>query len=439
MAEAAWINADAGAPEYNALELRRLDSVLVYPASNVLGARSGVRPQQLTQTLVSLAGTTWTVQNHSGVLYPALTTTSGPYRYFIEQTSAALNAADGSNPRIDALDLQIRDDDEDASGFRDVQIVYVPGTPAGSPSAPALTATSMRLATILVPAGGSPAPSVTSQAPFTVASGGILPVRDSSELPATGRYEGMAVFQQDTNALRIWDGSTWTAAGNTSGYQFRERVLFTSSGTFDKADYPGIRAVLVRCQGGGGGGGGATTTSTTQASSGSGGNGGDYAESWLLESALSASETVTVGSGGSGGTTADGATGGSSSFGSHVVASGGTGGNTASASTGYGGDDPQLANASSTGDVVVKGNPAGYPSFHSQTEGFALSSSGGNSFLGGGGRGRRSSSSALSGGTGQLYGGGGGGAANGNSTGGADAAQAGGTGAAGIVVVDVFV
>lgn len=199
-------------PHYSAIELRRADATLLYAGhANEFGARQGVRPHSTPTATV--AGTTWTVQNLTAVVYPGLTALSGPYRVQHPSESGALNPADGTNPRIDALDLQIQDDDEDASGFRRARVVYVVGTPGATPVAPAVTANSLRLATVLVPAGGSPSPSVSTLAQFTVAAGGIVPVRTAAELPPAGRYEGMYADQADTNQLLRWDGSAWVVVG----------------------------------------------------------------------------------------------------------------------------------------------------------------------------------------------------------------------------------
>src|SRR5690606_34295960 len=110
-----------------------------------------------------------------------------------------------------------------------------------------------------------------------------------------------------------------------AGYVYGGTVYFTSSGTFTKADYPGLRAVRVKVQAGGGGGGGAAGTSPGEEAAAAGGGGGEYAESFIPASGLSAAETITVGTGGSGGAAGFniGSTGGDSSFGSHVVAKGG--------------------------------------------------------------------------------------------------------------------
>ena len=242
MSDPLWINADAGAPEYNAQELRRAQAAFLFPGvTDRFGARSGVRPHSTNP--VSLAGTTWTVQHINAVVYPGLTATAGPYLVQHPSESASLNAADGTNPRIDALDLQVQDDDEDASGQRRARVVYVAGTPAPSPAAPTRTATSLRLATILVPAGGSPAPSIQTQAVYTVASGGILPVRTAAELPAAGRFEGMAAYDQDTDQVKVWDGSAWIVIGPTAA-PFRGYALDSDGASTTSEVYTGASVVV---------------------------------------------------------------------------------------------------------------------------------------------------------------------------------------------------
>lgn len=237
----AWaINEDGGSPEYAAQQLRRLSAAGLYPGvSDRFGARQGVRPH--SDAVLTVSGATWTVHDLTAVVYPGLTSASGPYTVEQSQQSGSLNPADGSNPRIDAIDLQVRDDDEDTSGERDVRIVYVPGAPAGSPSPPAQTPTSLRLGTILVPAGGSPSPTVETLAPYTVSSGGILPVRDSGEMPTAGRYEGMYVDRGDEDELRRWSGSQWEAIASPQTFALATALLgaradFASGGVVHDSD-----------------------------------------------------------------------------------------------------------------------------------------------------------------------------------------------------------
>lgn len=106
----------------------------------------------------------------------------------------------------------------------------------------------------------------------------------------------------------------------------QQLVVFNASGTFTKAAYPGLRKVWVRVIGGGGGGAGAQATGGPSIA-GSSGSGGGYSESVIDAASLGASETVAIGVGGAGGVgNAPGAVGGTSSFGSTVIAFGGLGG-----------------------------------------------------------------------------------------------------------------
>lgn len=328
------------APQYNAKELRQLIGGLLYYGvlSNRFDARSGVLANSAGDGFVSLAGTTWTVNNVQAVVSPGITDQSGPYLVVAPFEQGELDPPDGTNPRIDALDLQVQDDDEDASGFRRSRIVYVAGTPGATPTPPALTANALRLAEITVPQSGGGAATMETVALLTVARGGILPVRDDTELPNSGRYPGTAAYRQDTGALEVWDGSLFTTVGSVHGYQFGGRVIFTSSGLFTKGDFPGLRAVDATLIGGGGGSGGVAACGAGEAAEAGGGAGGSGAKRFIDASELFSSSGVTVGAGGNGGSTGanPGSAGGESSFsisGTDVAAPGGGGGAGGSASS----------------------------------------------------------------------------------------------------------
>lgn len=158
--------------------------------------------------------------------------------------------------------------------------------------------------------------------------------------------------------IPIYDGAI-IGGPEHQGFMFGGVVYFTADDTFDKADYPGLRAVRVRAVGGGGAGGGAATTGGGQSSAGHGGSGAGYSESFLLASDLAESETITVGAGGAGSSGATGATGEDSSFGSHVVAPGGIGGGVGGASSNTilatGTEGP----AAGTGDLAHPGGVGG--------------------------------------------------------------------------------
>lgn len=198
----------SAAPAYPAETLRQIASHHAFHGSaNRLGAREGVRPG--AGDPISVSGTTWKVETHTGTVEPAGTVTQGPYDYVCLEDTGSLDPADASNDRLDALDLKIEDDDADASGYRRARIIYTAGTASGTPAAPAAVDSALRLGTISVPASGGDDPSVSTTAPWTVASGGILPVTDENGLPTTGRYPGMTAWDQTLKILRVWDGSNW--------------------------------------------------------------------------------------------------------------------------------------------------------------------------------------------------------------------------------------
>lgn len=220
------------------------------------------------------------------------------------------------------------------------------------------------------------------------------------------------------------------------GYQYRETVYFTSSGTFVKADYPWLKAIRVRCVGGGAAGGNIRTTSTNANPVGcGGGGGGGYAESFITDIAgLDASVTVTRGAGGNGDTTSDrGQAGSASSFGALVVAEGGLGGFSSallSPGTYFGrGGEGGLGTSGdfqSTGYAGSVGGPG--------TQ-LACGGSGGGSLLGGFGVGTSvAQNNGAVGGNAQGPGGGGGGAVRINGS----TLYAGGNGSAGFIIVDLF-
>lgn len=426
-------NVYRGEPAYSALDMRRADAITLHPASvDRTGAREGVRPHSTDP--VTLLGTGYTVTGGLAVVYPRETSTSAPYRVYYDAESGTLTPADGSNPRRDAIDLQVQDHDEDGQGQRRARIVYVTGNPAASPTDPTPTDNSLRLATILVPAGGSPAPSIATPVPYAFGPAPI-PVRTTAERPTTGLFSGTTVFRQDIKTFEVYDGSAWQGYAAAGAFQYLTTVYFDANGTFTKATYPNLRAVMVHCQGGGGAGGGAVATAATGASAGGGGQGGNYARKFVLESALLASETVTRGAGGTGVTSTNGNNGGTSSFGAHCSAGGGVGGvQVASTTSTWVSSISGVPSTTATGDFIRLGDAGGFGLVNGNAS-FALGGCGGSALWGSGGQARQPGG-GQPGFPGNVYGGGGGGGGNWNSQG---SGKAGGAGANGRVWVDLYV
>lgn len=210
-------------------------------------------------------------------------------------------------------------------------------------------------------------------------------------------------------------------------------VTFTASGTFEKASYPWMRAVRVRLVAGGGGGGGVPDTSAdADAGSAGGGGAGAYGEHLVPVASLASSEPITVGAGGSGGAPGGGSAGGETSFGALCAVRGGAGGSGGQSSAfrlttsgGFGGQagspPPQVG--------INGGRGSAGRCDDSRVTGFG---DGAPSIFGGGGTGTAGNVSAT--GTDAIVPGSGGQGAFGNNA----AARAGGAGADGLVIVEVY-
>lgn len=224
-----------------------------------------------------------------------------------------------------------------------------------------------------------------------------------------------------------------TAAGRLLGYQ-----IFTASGTYTKAtNNPSfIIAELI----GGGGGGGGCDSNTGAAAAGGGGGAGGFCRKKILASALSASETVTVGAGGAGGlgpTGPNGSAGGTSSLGAHCSASGGAGGHGTGTSTTTVTMTPGgVGGLGASGDINSRGEAGGTGiGVYSGVTGSSSQGAGGSSNIAGG-RGAYSASgnadTGLAAAANSGCGGSGGSAANTTAT------AAGGAGGSGVVIIMEF-
>jgi hypothetical protein len=220
MPDPLWINCPpSGGPQYTAAELRQDMAFGGMWGGRSMGARQGVRPGG-TQWNVTLSGTTITVWAGVGIVDPGLSQGQGPYWVALPaDETAALVAAHATSPRKDIVVVRVYDTDEDGSGLRLARSEYIPGVAAPSPSEPAVPAGSVKVATIDVPAQGGGSPVVTMNSPYTVAPGGVLPVRNVTELTGVTGYPGMAAYVLDGTGLVIWSGSAWVLPVNLIGAQ----------------------------------------------------------------------------------------------------------------------------------------------------------------------------------------------------------------------------
>jgi len=277
---------------------------------------------------------------------------------------------------------------------------------------------------VLTVTGGVPAWSTqsvdeTADYNFTGTSFGVKNLVASSTVANPFILNGLSL-----NTPSSLPTATTTMAVSPTGYitftsPIATSTVFTTSGTWVKP--AGVDKVKVRLVGGGGGGGGTDSGDANDA--GGGGGAGGYAEAIV---SVSGNVTVTVGALGAGVSSEAGANGGDSIFAGDVTvtASGGTGGPQASASAvASGGAGGGTTNA----DVGVTGE-TGHRCYNAIT---TFGCGGGSSPLGNGGI-DTIASSAGAGASASGYGSGGAGATASNSD------TAGGSGTAGIVIVEWY-
>lgn len=222
------------------------------------------------------------------------------------------------------------------------------------------------------------------------------------------------------------------AIGGDNSYLYAGRRLFTSTGTFVKADAFGdgtdtswLRLLRVTMVGGGGAGGGAIATSSGETSCGGGGGSGWYIQYTILASTLDASEAVTVGVGGVGQIGLDGTDATGSSFNGRS-AGGGAGGDAAASAGSLGIGGFGGVGSSPVNGLVVGGAYGHFGQLN-------LGGAGASNPIGNGGRSGNPNQGG-NGADGTGYGSGGGGAGNGASA----TAKAGGDGADGAVLLEFY-
>jgi len=235
-------------------------SSLVFGATSTrpTGARSGVR-FGTPLTTVSLSGFNGTIKPHAGVMDVQTSATAGPYFYAVTANELfTVSAAHATLPRVDIVTIRVNDNVEDASGLESVTAHYKAGTAAASPVAPTPDTTrEMVITTIAVPASGGGNPVASWVAPYVVAAGGIIPVRNVTEraalytaYPATTDCP-VIVWQIDIKRLLtttdgvnwkdgagrfIWADATARAAAtgmasDDRGYQLDTKVTYRYSGS----------------------------------------------------------------------------------------------------------------------------------------------------------------------------------------------------------------
>jgi len=196
------------AGQYDSLSLRQAFAGLFARGdlSGGFNCRPGVLPRDSSTSHVTTSGMTWTVADLVAVVQHA---TDGMFLVPRPTTNGTVPSADPAQPRLDGIDL----------GW-DGTVTYVTGTPGAVPVAPAVTASSERLSTVsvLAAAGSS---TIATGPRFTVPRGGVIPVANAAAYPAAGgRYEGLVLWNMETNELvvNMNAGGTWSPIASPTSF-----------------------------------------------------------------------------------------------------------------------------------------------------------------------------------------------------------------------------
>jgi len=218
-------------------------------ANRRLGGRSGFRIDTPSNVLTATS-TTWTLGPCAAMIDPGASTHQGMYGWSSDANeTGSVTAADATNPRKDIVYIQINDSTAgDGSGAVTAEVEYLAGTPAATPTAPALPARSFLVGTISVPVSGGGSPTVVLNPDRFVAAGARLPIESEAKRDALTPYVGMEILRTDltqvdtSGTVERWNGTRWDhfghiewstgASGLSSGSPFNLGIFtLTSSRT----------------------------------------------------------------------------------------------------------------------------------------------------------------------------------------------------------------
>lgn len=190
-------------------------------ANRRLGGRSGFRVDTPSNVLTATS-TTWTLGPCAAMIDPGASTHQGMYGWSSDANeTGSVTAADATNPRKDIVYIQINDSTAgDGSGAVTAEVEYLAGTPAATPSAPALPARSFLVGTISVPVSGGGSPTVVLNPDRFVAAGARLPIESQAKRDALTPYLGMEILRTDltqvdaSGTVERWNGTRWDHFGH---------------------------------------------------------------------------------------------------------------------------------------------------------------------------------------------------------------------------------
>lgn len=150
---------------------------------------------------------------------PGVTENKGMYNFVNDgDVTLAVSAAHASLARIDRVVAQV--EDAAISGVNNIaSLKVITGTPAGSPAAPALPASSLSLGTFNVAANATSVTNANITASVSLAKihasmvNNVVVVTSSTRPTGANRTIGLRIFETDTLREWTWNGSEWQFRG----------------------------------------------------------------------------------------------------------------------------------------------------------------------------------------------------------------------------------
>lgn len=211
----AWMEAGSYAAQADRQALMAL--MQPDPATGAFGPAGGVRPAGLAVAAQSIPDMSVTVASGTAFVPASIAANAGWVCVNNGLRTVSIAASDPTDPRIDLIAARCYDAADDVGPTSSWALEAVQGTASSSPSAPAVPANTVVLASVSVPAGATTVTSaaITDKRTWSVALGGIQPVL-SANMPASP-YPGRTVHQVDTGQVLTYQGpaapnpGTWQA------------------------------------------------------------------------------------------------------------------------------------------------------------------------------------------------------------------------------------
>ena len=196
-------------PNGQTREDTRLAMSLGMAPSGPLGTRAGcvIGGLQLTGT----AASSMQARLSPGRVWVSGTSTAAQSGYPVTvDTDTLLTFSDGhaTLARVDVVVVRVHDADYDDSGRYEAALVVLQGTPASTPTPPALPPNTEPLYEVTVPVGASAAKGITwatavaDRRRYTAALGGIVPA-------GSGNGSHIGQYRDVNGRLERWDGVQW--------------------------------------------------------------------------------------------------------------------------------------------------------------------------------------------------------------------------------------